>query len=67
MPIYEYLCKDCECQFEHLKLSAGEGDPPCPSCGSSRVKKLMSAGAVRPDGIPRGSGGFKAPSCAPGG
>ncbi len=67
MPIYEYLCQDCQCQFEHLKLSVRDDEPQCPSCNSSKVKKLMSAGAVRPNGIPKGSGGFKAPSCAPSG
>jgi hypothetical protein len=29
------------------------------------VEKLMSAGAVRPHGIPTGSGGFQPPPCKP--
>ena len=31
------------------------------------VIKLMSAAAVRPQGIPTGSGGFKEPACKPSG
>ncbi len=67
MPIYEYVCQDCDHQFEYLKFSASDDDPQCPSCNSPKVRKLISAGAVRPNGIARGSGGFKAPSCAPSG
>ena len=67
MPIYEYRCKKCACTFEHLALSASEPDPQCPSCCGTKVEKLMSAGAIRPKGIPTGSGGFKEPSCRPSG
>ena len=40
MPIYEYLCDDCEKEFEELVF----GDPKviCPHCGSARTGKLMS-------------------------
>jgi len=67
MPIYEYECKTCNCTFEHLMLSASEPDPQCPSCCKQNVEKLISAGAIRPQGIPTGSGGFNAPSCKPAG
>ena len=67
MPIYEYCCKKCNCQFETLVLSANDPAPECPGCGGKKVEKLMSAGAVRPHGIPSGSGGFKSPKCAPSG
>ena len=67
MPIYEYCCKKCNCQFETLVLSSNDPAPECPSCGGKKVEKLMSAGSVRPRGIPSGSGGFTPPKCAPSG
>jgi len=67
MPIYEFSCCQCCHQFEALFLSADEPDPHCPQCGSEKVEKLMSAGAIRANGIPTGSGGFKPPKCAPAG
>jgi len=67
MPIFEYYCHKCQSNFETLVLS-GEREPPgCPRCGSREVEKLISAGAVRPHGIPSGAGGFKPPKCAPSG
>ena len=66
MPIYEYYCEDCNCQFETL-FFPGDPVPTCPSCCKGNVKKLLSAGAVRPRGIPTGSGGFREPACKPAG
>jgi putative FmdB family regulatory protein len=63
MPIFEYVCQECECQFEQLLLRPDDPPPECPECGQRRVKKLVSAGSVRPRGIPTGSGGFKGPAC----
>ena len=42
MPIYEYACKACGSQFEHLLLPAAKTDPVCPACGSRDLEKLMS-------------------------
>ncbi|QTA86389.1 FmdB family zinc ribbon protein [Desulfonema magnum] len=67
MPIFEYLCKKCNHQFEELILSANDPAPKCPKCQNENVEKLMSAACFRPHGIPTGAGGFKAPSCAPSG
>ncbi|NNG00531.1 MAG: zinc ribbon domain-containing protein [Desulfobacteraceae bacterium] len=68
MPIYEYKCNDCNCQFEQLTLSADDPSPHCPTCCKPNVTKLMSAGSIRPQGVPTGSGGFSAPtSCKPSG
>ncbi|RZB34314.1 MAG: hypothetical protein SRB1_00082 [Desulfobacteraceae bacterium Eth-SRB1] len=63
MPIFEYVCKNCDCRFEQLVLSPKDPPPECPKCCGNNVKKLISAGNVRPHGIPTGSGGFKAPAC----
>ena len=41
MPLYEYKCKDCGCEFEALVL--GAEDPVCPSCKSEKLEKVFSA------------------------
>lgn len=67
MPIYEFLCENCCCQFEELVLTSTDPPPKCPGCQSEAVKKIMSAGAIRPKGIATGAGGFKTPACKPAG
>ncbi len=42
MPIYEYICTQCETRFEHLARQADAPPPPCPACGSTEVTKLLS-------------------------
>jgi putative FmdB family regulatory protein len=53
MPIYEFECEECGSRFE--ELVPGEAtEVACPSCGSARVLRLMSA--VSPPGRqPRGA------------
>jgi putative FmdB family regulatory protein len=59
MPLYEYVCRDCEKRFEEFVL--GDAKPRCPECRSPRLRKLLSVFAV-------GSGGAAAgPSETPGG
>ena len=67
MPIHEFVCEECRHEFEYLILSAKDPAPQCPRCQSTKLQKLMSAGNVRPQGIPSGSGGFALPKCAPSG
>ena len=67
MPIFEYVCETCHHCFEYLVCSSEDPKPECPQCSDKKVKKIMSAGCVRPKGISTGSGGFKAPACAPSG
>jgi putative FmdB family regulatory protein len=45
MPIYEYDCEPCGHRFERLVLSAKTAAETavCPSCGSDRVHRLLSA------------------------
>lgn len=50
MPIYEYRCSKCGAEFErvfstHLKMT--EAKVVCATCGSKRVKRLVSAPRVR--------------------
>ena len=43
MPIYEFVCTECNESFEDLVFSFSKIDEViCPACGSSQVKKKMS-------------------------
>ena len=53
MPIYEYICQDCEMQFE--ALVTGGGQPHCPECDSARLEQQYSSFAM---GSPKGKGQF---------
>jgi putative FmdB family regulatory protein len=44
MPIYEYVCRDCEHRFETLVTAARQ--PSCPKCQSSGLDKQLSVFAV---------------------
>lgn len=46
MPMYEYKCSACENEFEELVFGSIES-VPCPKCGSSNTRRLVSAGCVR--------------------
>ena len=48
MPIYEYLCLQCENEFEDLiRNKADEEALECPACGSKKLTKQMSAFGVQ--------------------
>ena len=41
MPIYEYFCQSCDCQFETLVFRST--DPvACPGCSTEDVKRVLS-------------------------
>ena len=42
MPIFEYVCLDCNNVFETLVIRTDE-EIKCPACGSTRLEKAMSA------------------------
>ena len=44
MPIFEYLCKTCDSDFEAL-VHSGQ-TPACPSCEGVELEKKFSAFAV---------------------
>jgi putative FmdB family regulatory protein len=51
MPLYEYACLDCNERFEELRAaSRADALVPCTTCGSSRVKRLLSVFATRSAG-----------------
>ena len=62
MPIYEYVCLDCEENFELLIMRSDE-EPECVKCGSKRLEKRTSAFAR----VGGGSGGLSAGACGPSG
>jgi putative FmdB family regulatory protein len=45
MPIYEYVCKDCEKPFEKLVFS-GKEKVACPNCGGRRHALQLSVVAT---------------------
>lgn len=50
MPLYDFHCSACDKQFELLVRSADV--PACPECGTSQIKRLISA--IAPHGKIRG-------------
>lgn len=50
MPMYEYVCEDCGAEFEELVSSNAPTAPRCPTCASSRTRKLISACRSRTGG-----------------
>ncbi len=43
MPLYEFICTDCDLTFEDLLRSADDASRvTCPTCGGRRVKKIIS-------------------------
>jgi len=45
MPTYEYKCEGCDHKFEAFQYISEDPIKICPSCGASKVKRLISAGA----------------------
>lgn len=74
MPIFGYICNDCNTAFEELVLSsAKEKKLVCPACASSNIKKKLSLFAVnssrnteRPDCSSGCGGGFEQGGCGSG-
>jgi putative FmdB family regulatory protein len=44
VPIYEYVCMECESHFEELVRNSH--DPDCPECGAANVRKQFSVFAT---------------------
>jgi len=45
MPIYEFVCMECESHFEEL-MRLEDADPSCPDCGSARTNRQLSVFAA---------------------
>lgn len=48
MPIFEFVCKECDQEFE--ELVQGTSQPRCPSCDSEELEKKLSGFAVAVSG-----------------
>ena len=68
MPIFEFVCKDCEQNFEDLVFGSSTADVVCPACGSDQVRKKMSTFASKAggDGASLSLGSGSAASCSTG-
>jgi putative FmdB family regulatory protein len=42
MPVYEYRCDGCAEEFEEYLSTSTKPAPPCPTCGSEKVTRLLS-------------------------
>ena len=47
MPIFEYICQECDHHFESIVL--GQQKPRCPKCESKRLAQQISRFAVSSD------------------
>ena len=64
MPIYEYVCQECETTYERLVRSDSERIE-CPKCGSGKKKLQFSVFASpKPNGSAASSSESAASSCA---
>lgn len=65
MPLYEYLCKECEEKFEELRSpSQADTDVSCPDCGSPKVSRQFSTFAAG-SGSPGGGAARSSGGCGP--
>jgi len=44
MPVYQYHCRSCGHDFEHVEHISehGRSPRPCPKCKSTKVEQLLS-------------------------
>jgi putative FmdB family regulatory protein len=67
VPIYEYVCMECESHFEELVRNGEE--PDCPDCSAANVRRQLSVFAMhggtaeQPTFRPSGGGGCCGGSC----
>lgn len=59
MPIYEYVCPECEVKFEKLRPMNDGNVAPCPTCDqdSPRVLSVFAPISASSDGEPVPLGG----------
>jgi len=63
MPIFEYVCGECNHRFELLQY--GSNEAACPNCQATNVEKQISAFGVGSTGawVMPGNGGGACGSC----
>ena len=45
MPTYEYICENCECEFERFQSITARPLRKCPDCGKLTLKRLVGTGS----------------------
>ena len=65
MPIFEFVCTECDQPFEDLIFGSNTSGVICPTCGSEQVKKKMStfSSKLAGDGASLSLGSSSAASC----
>lgn len=67
MPIFEFVCSECDQPFEDLIFGNDIKGVICPACGSEQVKKKMSTFSSKIGGdVASLSLGSSSAACAPG-
>jgi putative FmdB family regulatory protein len=59
MPIYEYICHDCQSQVEIFFRTMSDletKEPICPECQGSHLERLISNVAIVQSGSPKAAG-----------
>jgi len=72
MPIYEYVCAECNTKFEQLRpLSKSDQPADCPKCHKPTQRKMSTFAcfSATPGGVPKtipGTAGSSCSSCTSG-
>lgn len=67
MPIFEFVCQECETPFEELvRSSTAVGEVSCPYCESTQVAKQISTFASQVTGSTGSFTSAPAASCSSG-
>jgi putative FmdB family regulatory protein len=66
MPIFEYECPTCNKRFDKLVRGGTPAEVPCPDCGATDTRRVLSTFASFGSGGSASSFGSSA-SCAPSG
>ena len=61
MPIFEYICKDCQHEFETLVF--GRDKAKCPKCQSQKLSPQLSVFAMSAKGSPGASSAMSSGGC----
>lgn len=65
MPIYEYVCEDCETRFERIVINKQQ-EIACPKCASKKAAIQLSVFSA-PNGSANGASGKSSTSFSGGG
>lgn len=52
MPSYSWRCQACGCSFDvYNTINNRDNGDDCPDCGSSKVRREVTAPAIRPESL----------------